>query len=219
MPNTLSEPLFGGYERAYSESYQLAFDRLKSSDLGGICRCSRATRRSGNIIGIRFLDREYTVDIDRQTITSETGIPGITDSLVILHYLVTATDEQRYAPHPITFKELQDGRSYYPTFFKRAIAPVIERFGSSPDALIAAAEKYCGRPTSQGDVSVRFKVFPHVNLTWVLWSGDEEFPADGTVIFDATVSNFLPIEDIAALCQSIAMKLCSWTPRIHRAII
>ena len=33
--------------------------------------------------------------------------------------------------------------------------------------------------------------------------------AEGTILFNNGISNYLPTEDIAVLCQSIALKLCN----------
>jgi hypothetical protein len=49
---------------------------------------------------------------------------------------------------------------------------------------------------------------PRVRLTWVLWRGDDDFPADSTVLFDSKIDDYLPTEDIAVLCQSVALRLC-----------
>ncbi|GAI34732.1 unnamed protein product, partial [marine sediment metagenome] len=43
--------------------------------------------------------------------------------------------------------------------------------------------------------------------TLVLWRGDEEFPPSGSIMFDATISDYLSAEDITVLCQTIAWKL------------
>ncbi|MCL6560367.1 MAG: DUF3786 domain-containing protein, partial [Firmicutes bacterium] len=39
--------------------------------------------------------------------------------------------------------------------------------------------------------------FPLVPVTYVLWLGDDEFPASGTVLFDSTASTHLATEDYA----------------------
>ncbi|HUT97259.1 MAG TPA: DUF3786 domain-containing protein, partial [Dehalococcoidales bacterium] len=58
-----------------------------------------------------------------------------------------------------------------------------------------------------GDVAVTINAFKRVPITFVLWRGDEEFPPDGSILFDATVSDYLSIEDTNVLCERIAWKL------------
>jgi hypothetical protein len=40
-----------------------------------------------------------------------------------------------------------------------------------------------------------------------LWKGDEEFPAEGSFLFDGSIPDYLSIEDINILCQTIAWRL------------
>jgi hypothetical protein len=146
------------------------------------------------------------VDVDRRTVASASGTLSMTDQLVILHYLVTSGGK---APSGklVSFKELPDGTVYYPTFYRRAIAPIVKHFGDSPKDLVAAAAAMGGEPVSLGDAAVAIQALPRVTLSWVLWRGDDDFPAEGAVLFDSTIVDYLPIEDIAVLCQSITLKL------------
>ena len=56
-------------------------------------------------------------------------------------------------------------------------------------------------------MAVTINAFKRVPITFVLWRGDEEFPPDGSILFDATVSDYLSIEDINVLCERITWKL------------
>jgi len=41
----------------------------------------------------------------------------------------------------------------------------------------------------------------------VLWQGDEEFPPEGNILLDRTISHFLPAEDIIVVCETVSRKL------------
>jgi hypothetical protein len=41
----------------------------------------------------------------------------------------------------------------------------------------------------------------------VLWSGDEEFPPDATVLFDQSIQGLLSAEDIAVMSGSLVYRL------------
>jgi len=49
-------------------------------------------------------------------------------------------------------------------------------------------------------------------MTLVLWKGDEEVAPAGNVLFDANISDYLPTEDVAALCGSIVWKMVKDVP-------
>jgi hypothetical protein len=40
------------------------------------------------------------------------------------------------------------------------------------------------------------KVFPFVPVTYVIWQGDEEVADSGTILFDESITSYLPAEDI-----------------------
>ncbi len=46
-----------------------------------------------------------------------------------------------------------------------------------------------------------------VPLTLVLWKGDAEFAPEGTIMFDRTITDYLPSEEIIYLCQSTSWRL------------
>ena len=58
-----------------------------------------------------------------------------------------------------------------------------------------------------GDFGMDFPVFPHIRVQLVLWSGDEEFPADATILFDESVQRILPAEDIAVMSGGLVYRL------------
>jgi hypothetical protein len=64
-----------------------------------------------------------------------------------------------------------------------------------------------GQKVEYGDTAITINAFPRVPLTIVLWQGDKEFPADGNIMFDSTITDYLPTEDITILCEVIAWKL------------
>jgi hypothetical protein len=202
-------PSPGGYERAYAESYDLAFGRLRQADLDDVCLKSGAVRVGADVVQLRFLNRDYHIDRCQGSVTVLSGIESvpIAEKLLILHYLVTAKG-MPLRDDPVSFKELPEGMVYYPTFYKRAIRSLLNKYGASPEKLIEAAALLGGVAENQGDAAVIVRAFPRVAIIWVLWRGDDEFPAEGTILVDRGIQDYLPTEDIAVLCQHIAIKLC-----------
>ena len=130
----------------------------------------------------------------------------IRDKILILHYFLRAAGTP-LSGNFITYKELQEGINYYPTFFKRAIEPIVSNFKDEPQRLTQMAAAIGGVKSGYGDTAVTINTFPLVPLTIVLWRGDKEFPPDGNILFDSTITDYLPTEDITILCEVIAWKL------------
>lgn len=185
---------------AYLTAYEMACKELANRDIDDICLNTNANRISGEdaLITLNYLASDYTINMKTGEITENGSDKQVstTVKVLLLHYLLNA----KISPltgRMISFKEIPGGGAiYYQTFYKRAITPLIKTFSNDIDGFFNASEKLGGVRESYGDASVTLKIFPLVPVTYVLWQGDEEFPASGTILFDEKVTNFLPGEDI-----------------------
>jgi len=202
-------PTPGGYEQAYAVSHEMAFAKLRQADLADVCLKSGAEQIGPDCVRLRYLHRYYLIDRARGEVYPPPGSEPapISDRLIILHYLVTATGTPARG-ELVTFKDLPEGHMYYPTFYKRTVKLLLKKFGAAPAGIVEAAASLGGVRAEMGDAAVTVQALPKVAVTWVLWRGDEEFPAEGSVLFDRGIADCLPTEDIAVLCQNIALKMC-----------
>ncbi|APV44230.1 hypothetical protein Dform_00916 [Dehalogenimonas formicexedens] len=198
-----------GYDQAYGQSYELAFDRLTEVDPTILGMRSGASLGPGQGIKLDFLNFPVIVDIRQRSVTAA-GFPllSISDKLVILHYLVTAGGKPA-SGKLISFKDLPEGSGYFPTFYKRAIAPIVNIFNKSVGDLIGAAKNIGGTQIAMGDLGLSIPVFARVTLNWVFWRGDDLLPPEGSILFDASITDYLPVEDVAVLCHSVANRLAA----------
>jgi hypothetical protein len=120
--------------------------------------------------------------------------------ILMLHYLTEAkgTPLQNKV---ISYKELPGGNIYIDPFNKRTLKPLLKIFGNNPEKLLAVGEKLNGKPANYGDYSITIKSLPRAPITYVLWQGDDEFPASGNVLFDASAPDYLHTEDYAFLAS------------------
>ena len=207
-----SLPSQHSYEYGYTQAYKLASEELvKARDIEQ--QCHRGGTQyleigSQKIIILQYINRSYQVTLPHVDVTladSQETVP-IRDKVLILHYLTLAKGTP-LANKMITFKELSGGAIYFPTFAKRTVRPLVDCFGSEPHRLADVAKKLGGYKVDYGDVAVTINAFPYVAITLVLWQRDEELAPSGSIIFDATISDYLSTEDITVLCETITWKL------------
>ena len=147
---------------------------------------------------LKFFSDEYSVDaVNRKIISLSCNVPAKDFvSILLLHYL-----ERQIQGLPelsgewISFKELESGESYYPAFRKRAIEPVLRKYGSNPRAII----KEGSRKVDQADAAVIIEAFAGVPILVELWAGDDEFKAEANMLFDRSIANIFCTEDVAVL--------------------
>ena len=205
---------YDGYD--LEPAYKLAREQLAEiEDMEQLCLKSDArylVTGSQQEIAIQYLNQSYRIAMPNiEVLLTDSGedVP-IKDKVLILHYLLLARGTP-ISNKLISFKELPGGGNYFRTFSKRAIEPLVEHFGEQPHVLIDTAGKLGGHTVAYGDVAVTINAFSRVPITIVLWQGDEEFPAQGDILFDAAISDYLSTYDVTVLCESIIWKLVKFS--------
>jgi len=159
-------------------------------------------------IAIRYLGREVWLFLPEGTLeTPGGGSISLREEILILHYLEKASGIPPTGTW-ISFAEIPGGTFYHPVFLQRSKGPLVKFFGEDPQKLLSiASEEFGGEPWDMGDTGVKIDAFPRVSLGLVLWKGDEEFPPEGNVLFDSSITGYLPVEDIVILAETVVWKL------------
>ncbi len=125
---------------------------------------------------------------------------------IVLHYLILSKGTPASEKF-IDFREVPGGRVYYEVFEKRVYGPFLGVFGRNPALFVDAATSLGGERIDFGHSAFKFMVLPRVPINFILHRGDEEFPPACKVLFDSNISDHLPTEDIAIVCEDLARVL------------
>jgi hypothetical protein len=186
----------------------LALETLKKSDIAACCQkagVSLAEIEEGKKrISIPFLQKAHDLVIADDTIHFDESGQAIKlqDQVLLLHYLITATGDPVLNKW-ITFREVPSGPFYYSSFVKRAITPLVKCFGENPEGLEKVGAKIGKVMREPGDIAVQVLALPRVPVVLSLWKGDDEFPPEGNVLFDASITSYLSTEDIAYVAGAV----------------
>ena len=92
--------------------------------------------------------------------------------------------------------------------FKRNI---LDAAGRTFDGHLAELHKACkalgGQPVAQGDAGYQIYAFDCMPLQFIFWDGDEEFPAQANILFDAEITDFLHEETVASVGDDLFRRL------------
>jgi hypothetical protein len=209
------------YKYGLETAFKLAGEKLASLNIEEQCNKTGASFKYVN--GKKTISLDYLgspciitlpeMDVSPTAASHETLQPR--DKLLILHYLINADGSQPEG-NRITYKEIPDGATYFPTFYKRAIKPLIDNFANEGNKLLDISAGMGGIKADYGDLSVTINAFQRVPLTFVLWYGDDELAAEGNILFDSNITGYLPAEDITVLCEIIAWKLVRLSREIQK---
>ncbi len=206
-------------EQRLQQGYKLAYDKacvgLAAKKPAEMAVNSGATfDEVKNVFVIKYINEEYTVSYPEGEVnfTDRQDEVPVTVKVVLLHYLITATG-QPLAGQWISFKEIPGGMIYLQPFDGRVLGAFKAFFGKDASRLIRSGEKIGGRATKFGDAAITLDILPRLPVTYVIWEGDEEFPANATALFDASAQYYLPTEDlvVAAAAGSSLLNKTSRT--------
>ena len=197
----------------YNHAVALGKEALREKDPGRIANLSGGTvsesAGANPSLTVLFLNREIVIqwpDLDCFFKDSGEEAP-VQQQVLIFHYLNGATGLNPTGQW-IAYQEIPDGRFYLDAFLRRAKNPMVQVFGGAPEKLVdLAVRAYGATPFDQGDMSVTVKPFPLIPVALILWEGDDEFPPEGTILFDRTIYSMLSAEDIAWLAGMIIYPL------------
>jgi len=201
-------------EEDYKTARALALEKLAELDMEGCCKRAGLSLETVSPdkkrISIPYLGKAYHLSVSDEKASFDEGeaTPKIPDQVLLLHYLITATGVP-VADEWITFREVPAGSFYYPSFVKRAIDPLVRFFGTRPELLERTAGRIGQLVALPGDKGAKILALPRVPVVLALWRGDDEFPPEGNVYFDASVSSYLSTEDIAYLAGATVYKVIS----------
>ena len=159
---------------------------------------------------VNFLGDEYSVDIEKRSILSLSCNAPSKEflSVLILHYL-----EKKLKGLPdlskewISFQDIPESLGYYPVFKKRAIEPILRKYGAKPVAMLEKWTLLNAKKVEYGDVGIIIEAFEKVPLLITFYLADQEFAPDANVLFDKSILKIFCTEDIAVLAEFVARAL------------
>lgn len=159
---------------------------------------------------VRFFNDEYEIDYTEKNIISMSCNASAKDyyKLLILHYIANENKVLKISEDNwISFKELEGGEVYFSAFKKRAIDPILRKYGVNPSGILERCSSFNAEKINSGTAGISISAFPKIKIAIILWARDEEFSADCNMLFNPEIKDILPTEDIAVLGGIIASLL------------
>ena len=151
---------------------------------------------------IKFFNDEYEIDYNQVNIISLSCNSPAKDyyKLLILHYIANENKISKITSNNlISFKEFEGGEVYFSAFKKRAIDPIIRKYGDNPAAIFEKAGYLNAEKLEMDAYAISIGVFEKIKIAVIMRSKDDEFPADCNMLFNPEAKFILSTEDIAVL--------------------
>lgn len=191
-------------DQLFSHMYQAATARLEGRDPWDISRLS-GVAFDGNAFHLESLGIPVTVFYPEYATELELAQ---WHTLTLLHYLAAA-DGTPLSGRQITFSQHKEGMVRGGGFDREVEKTIQTKLGKlSPEELERRCLALGGKmQPSNADLCTQFRFAPHYPVWLKLWFADEEFPASGRMLLDASAEHFLSIEDAVTVGGLILGKL------------
>lgn len=157
---------------------------------------------------LRLLADEYNIDLENRRILSGSAAAKSYISILLLHYLIRKLQGlPQIKGEWISFKQLPGGQGYFPTFKKRVIDIILQKYGSRPEDLLKLAERLGAKKAQLAEISIVLEVLEQVPLLINFWRGDDEFGPGANILFDQGISEIFCTEDIVVLAEVLAHSI------------
>ena len=185
-------------ERVPYEHYKAIF--TKTDPLLISERCNLPFDDESKTFSICLMEESYTIHHPSAEIRNKNGdvMETMNASILLLRYL----SEGSYAKPTgklLTYRDIPWGEVYFPNFQGRCISRLSRTFGNRIDAFEKAMEKINAQKIEMGDSAYKFAFIDNLYIYFILWGGDDEFPASAQILFDDNIPLAFTAEDIAVV--------------------
>ena len=104
-----------------------------------------------------------------------------------------------YKDEWVRFDKLKDTSPFSKAFQQGVTQPFSRMFGGHLSELSAACEILGGKKLPWSDAGYELNAFACIPVRFLFWDGDDEFPAQGNILFDASATDFIHGESIVTI--------------------
>lgn len=127
----------------------------------------------------------------------------------IYNLLWYSREDAHFLEQWVPFRDVRGARPFAPAFEKNVLLPFAMTFSGQTKALQKAAENLGGIRVKQGDAGYILNAFTCIPMQYLFWDGDDEFPAQGNILFDYSVTDFIHVESTVSLAVEGLYRLAS----------
>lgn len=150
-------------------------------------------KMEGEWLTLRHYHRKFGINRTTGTIEAlEDGDPAACyEKLNIYALLRSANSEARFQNEWVPFEKLRGTAPFYQSFQANIVQPFARMFNGRMAALERACRTLGGEKVSWSDAGYELKAFNCIPIRFLFWDGDDEFPAQGNLLFDVSAADFI----------------------------
>jgi len=218
MSNTVelpSDEILGETYKGANKVDTSYWERLAKMSADEVCAGTGVRMIGSGVFGLEFLGKELFCHVKERCLKDAGGneVDDYQTILIVLFYL------QSRPPAPpagqpcipsgrtVTERQLPEGDLFFRGYHVLPKASLEEAFGQDPEGFLRAGQGLGGTSLGKGDTSFRLPALPCVEIYFILYAADDEFPAKLTILFSESITRYLPLDVVWALVNVTVKKL------------
>lgn len=195
-------------QTAQREAIRQAIEKLQPIDLLARCALLKLPAPEHGRLALRAFGADYTMTTDSfELLDAKTGSAAKEVDRILLLHLLLCEYPLIDSDELISFRTFPGGAFYLEPFLSRSVRPLVKRYGNRLEELQKAVNRFDFQPMGIGDFSVRIQGLGCLTVTLVYRLGDDEFPAEAELFFNAPVRRAFCAEDAVVLASRICLGL------------
>ncbi len=162
-----------------------------------------------HILTLWHFDRQIAIDLETGLLhcISDPKPLSLNEKLNIYTLLWYCKDHATLSGQWLPFHSMKDASPYAPAFEKTVLRSFSHSFDGKEDLLKKAVQKIGGTVMQNNAYFVL--AFACMPLRLQFWDGDEEFPAQGNILFDKNATDFIYVESLVTIASQCLHRLYS----------
>ncbi len=186
------------------------FQELAARDHLDVCtRAACSYSDAERFYAVSLWDQEYRVYPDQCRVKAAGGNAENLHpyfELFLVHYLLRAKKIE-LAHQWISEKDIPGGSTFFRGPHAIPTDLISTRFNDDIEGFRARCRQFGGSLIGMADAAALFQRTPRIPVAVLYWLGDEEFPAESKILYDATIAEHLASDIIFALACGICERL------------
>ncbi|HLB25178.1 MAG TPA: DUF3786 domain-containing protein [Nitrospirota bacterium] len=189
-----------------------AWRELSEADPEAVAKRSLAgyLPESGNYV-LDIFGEPYLADPAARKVTNLREPGKRIEYLLGLSVPVYLSQAKELPPSGELVKELRGGDFFFRGSHVLPLDAVADKYGKDRELFIEAGRALGGYPAERiGDAAFRFRVFPRVEMAFVLWLEDDEFPARASLLFDSNADRQMALDVVWAVALVACQRMIAF---------
>lgn len=158
--------------------------------------------RKGENLPIVFYGAGYEINIADGSIclgSDHTKEAGFDTAMSIYSLLYHSKKQLLNSGNWVPFRDVKRAAPFTAAFQREVMEPFARKFDGKLDRLVEAGNRLGFMRLPNSDAGFQAEVFSCVPIQFLFWDGDDEFPAQSNILFDANITDYVHEETVVML--------------------